>query len=233
MTLDEFIAKYYPFGFYPNGEPLPGRREEFNRRNSQLLCRNMKTDIVFIGDSIIDWWEVGSYFSKYGNVVNRGIGGECTPELVERFQCDALDLNPRVIVTLEGINDLGELLQYSKEHKIVPEELKLRKVAAIIENYKKIFEMAKLTSVQLLVCSILPIGSLDVRNRVMIEINARLERLAKEYGFEFVNLYAMLVEDDGVTLKKVHFGDDLHPHVLGYNIMAEMLYPYLDSVFGV
>ena len=43
-------------------------------------------------------------------------------------------------------------------------------------------------------------------------------------------VYGGLTEDDGLRLKQVHFGDELHPHVMGYNIMAERLKPILKEI---
>ena len=140
MTIEEYIEKYYPRGFYPDGEPLPGRREEFNRRNSVYLVNGVKPDIVFIGDSIIDWWEIQPYFSHLGTVVNRGIGGETTDSLAERFKQDAVDLQPKAIVVLEGINDLYSSYDDKDDKMTAAESEKI--IENVVSNHEKTMRLS-------------------------------------------------------------------------------------------
>ncbi len=231
MTIEEFIAKYYPRGFYPDGAPLPGRREELNRRNSQWLCNDKSIDIVFIGDSITEWWELSVYFSDYGAVVNRGVGNERTHELKERFVQDAIDLRPKVIVFAEGVNDIDDVYTMMKqsavgiEHSMVEDELE-----KICNNYRVMFSQASERKMKMAVCSVLPIGCKDERNQMILRLNEKLKALCVQYGYPYADTYNSIVADDGLTMKKFHFGDDLHPHVEGYNAMAKTLYPYLDKL---
>ena len=228
MTIEEYIKRYYPRGFYPDGEPLPGRREEFNRRNSVYLVNGIKPDVVFIGDSIIDWWEIQPYFSALGKVVNRGIGGEMTYQLVERFKQDAIDLQPKAIVVLEGINDFYPFFA-DKNNRPNPEETE-EIIKKTVNNHETFMRTSKDAGIEHIVCSILPIGCLDERNGAIIEMNGRIKALTEKYGCYYADLYGGLVEDDGLRLKQVHFGDELHPHVIGYNIMAERLMPILKKI---
>lgn len=231
MTIDEFIAKYYPQGFYPDGNPLPGRREELNRRNSQWLCNNQPIDIVFIGDSITEWWELPVYFSRYGVVVNRGVGNERTPALKERFIQDALELCPKTVVFAEGVNDIDDVYAMIRKTGVTVDcgsvEDALNEICA---NYSAMFSQAKERDISMLVCSILPIGCKDDRNELILRLNEKLKEICTQFRYPYVDTYSCVVSEDGLTMKRYHFGDDLHPHVIGYNAMANALYPYLDEV---
>lgn len=232
MTVEEFIARYYPSGLMPGGEPLPGRREEFNRRNSVYLCHGIRPDLLFIGDSIIDWWEIQAYFQKYGHCVNRGIGGEVTGELCLRFGQDCIDLHPRYAVVLEGINDIGKAWRESKE-KGFPAGWQADCEKEILSNFAALLQMAKEASLPLGICSVLPIGCRDERNEVILSLNEQLKPLAASYGADYIDLYAEVVDESGLLLlKNVHFGDELHPHVAGYDRMAKAVERTLDHVFS-
>src|ERR1700727_2805012 len=62
--------------------------------------------VVFVGDSITDYWKLADYFP--GNpYVNRGIDGQTTPEMLVRFRQDVIDLHPKVLVVLAGTNDIA------------------------------------------------------------------------------------------------------------------------------
>ena len=62
--------------------------------------------VVFFGDSITDSWQLDEYFPGKP-YVNRGIGGQTTPQMLVRFRQDVIDLQPKVVVILAGTNDIA------------------------------------------------------------------------------------------------------------------------------
>src|SRR5271155_3990819 len=62
--------------------------------------------VVFFGDSITDIWKLDEYFPGKG-YINRGIGGQTTPQMLIRFRQDVIDLAPKVVVILAGTNDIA------------------------------------------------------------------------------------------------------------------------------
>ena len=65
--------------------------------------------VVFMGDSITDIWsspQFGGFFPGKP-YVNRGIGGQTTPQMLLRFRADVIELQPRVVVILAGTNDIA------------------------------------------------------------------------------------------------------------------------------
>lgn len=65
--------------------------------------------VVFTGDSITDNWQqprFGGFFPGKP-YVDRGIGGQTTPQMLLRFRPDVIDLKPKVVVILAGTNDIA------------------------------------------------------------------------------------------------------------------------------
>src|SRR6266849_2457203 len=62
--------------------------------------------VVFFGDSITDIWKLEDYFAGKP-YINRGIGGQTTPQMLARFRQDVIDLHPQVVVILAGTNDIA------------------------------------------------------------------------------------------------------------------------------
>ena len=64
--------------------------------------------VVFLGDSITEGWSSlnPSYFEEK-SYINRGIGGQTTPQMLIRFKQDVVDLKPSVVVILAGTNDIA------------------------------------------------------------------------------------------------------------------------------
>src|SRR6187549_378092 len=64
--------------------------------------------IVFLGSSIIENWKtlVPEFFQNK-NYINRGIGGQISPQLLIRFRQDVIDLHPAAVIILAGSNDIA------------------------------------------------------------------------------------------------------------------------------
>ena len=62
--------------------------------------------VVFFGDSITDMWPISEYFPGKP-YINRGIGGQTTPQMLVRFREDVINLQPKVVVILAGTNDIA------------------------------------------------------------------------------------------------------------------------------
>src|SRR5437868_5510789 len=70
------------------------------RSDSYRLAQVKDPDrIVFIGDSHIQSWDLNQFsFGKH--VVNRGISGQTTPQMVLRFRQDVILLRPKAVVIM-------------------------------------------------------------------------------------------------------------------------------------
>lgn len=66
--------------------------------------------VVFIGDSITHFWKTScpELFAS-GDWINRGVGGNTTAMMLERFERDALSFGPSVVHLLGGVNDFIRL----------------------------------------------------------------------------------------------------------------------------
>src|SRR6266498_3061184 len=62
--------------------------------------------VVFFGDSITDIWHLDEYF-RDKPYINRGIGGQTTPQMLVRFRQDVINLQPKVVIILAGTNDIA------------------------------------------------------------------------------------------------------------------------------
>src|SRR5579871_4106049 len=62
--------------------------------------------VVFLGDSITDYWKLADYFlgKPY---INRGIDGQSTSQMLVRFREDVINLRPAVLIVLAGTNDIA------------------------------------------------------------------------------------------------------------------------------
>ena len=67
-------------------------------------------DVVFLGDSLTEGYDVKSYYPEY-NVLNRGIGGDTTFGVEKRLQVSAYDVHPKVATLLIGANNFDSMFE--------------------------------------------------------------------------------------------------------------------------
>ncbi len=100
--------------------------------------------VVFTGDSITEWWQKADPAFFAGRAyINRGISGQTTAQVLQRFRSDVIALQPAVVVILAGINDIAQ------NSGPVP----LEKTAGNIMAMAVLARQAHITPV---ICSVLP-----------------------------------------------------------------------------
>ncbi|MGG1251998.1 GDSL-type esterase/lipase family protein [Brevibacillus agri] len=212
-------------GFFSIEAAADRRRNEFDYHNEALLYHQQRIDFLFFGDSITHWWDVATFFGRSGQVlVNRGIGGDTTEHARRRFAADVVQLKPRYAVILIGINNTWALDAFSPEDRLTPEEIRHQ----VTTDVEAMVKMATEHGIQPILCSLLPTcmdrySRNHERNELVVAINARFQEIAEETGAIYVDYHSELTEADGITLRSELADDGLHPHVIGYRLMAAVL----------
>jgi lysophospholipase L1-like esterase len=117
----------------------------YHQANQQLKKQPADAKrVVFMGDSITDLWRLDEYFPGKG-YVNRGIGGQTTPQMLVRMYPDVINLKPAVMVLLAGTNDIA------RNTGPMTSEM-------IQENIMAMTELAQHHGIKVILCSILPVS---------------------------------------------------------------------------
>jgi lysophospholipase L1-like esterase len=184
-----------------------------------------KPRVVFLGDSITDGWRLNEYYGSERDFVNRGIGGQITGQMLGRMQADAIDLKPRLVLVLAGINDLGRGLA----------------VSTIENNLSMIADLAEAHHIEPMFASVLPVSDYhkDVNPQYartarlapakILELNGWLKNFCEQRHFPYVDYYSALVDKAGF-LQADLADDGLHPNAKGYRIMAPIALAAIDNV---
>ncbi|GAC1431828.1 MAG: SGNH/GDSL hydrolase family protein [Ktedonobacteraceae bacterium] len=209
------------------GVAADARRSVFDAHNESLVAKQSPVDAVFIGDSITDMWAIDAYFQgTHGVLVNRGIEGDITTVVRRRFAADVIQLRPRLVVIEIGVNNLWSLdIPLDTSHSQTQQEIE----AEIITDISAMVKDALTHSIQVALSSLAPTnipfdGNITMRNKIIQQVNERLKHIAHELqNVVFVDYHSHLVAEDGLTLRDGLADDGLHPHVIGYEIMANVL----------
>ena len=172
--------------------------------------------VVFFGDSITDIWKLADYFPGKP-YVNRGIGGQTTPQMLVRFRQDVIDLQPKVVVILAGTNDIAGNTGPMRNGDIEA-------------NYASFAELARTHGIHIVYASVLPVHNYTERSKDffaqrptsrILELNTWLKDYCGKNKIVYLDYFSSLVDDKGL-LKKDLAEDGLHPNDAGYKIMAPL-----------
>ena len=196
-------------------------------KNDNKRIRNTpKKDsrVVFIGNSITEGWDwhYPEYFKKKG-YINRGISGQTTPQMLIRFKPDVVNLNPKAVVILAGINDIaGNTGPVTIEN--------------IAENIFSMAEIALANKIEVFICSVLPAADFPWspgKNpaQKVIKLNSLLKDYCNKNKLTYVDYYSAMDNGKGGLKVPEHTAaDDLvHPNKAGYAVMEGVILKALNN----
>jgi lysophospholipase L1-like esterase len=170
-----------------------------------------ETRVVFMGDSITEFW-TKSYWNQ--TRINRGISGQTTPQMLLRFRPDVIALKPRVVVILAGTNDIaGNTGPATNE--------------MIVDNIASMAELARAHGIRVVLASVLPAAGFywnsEARPAPQIaDLNEKIKALAKSQKMVYLDYYSAMV-DERPGLKKAYSEDGVHPNEAGYKVMIALV----------
>ena len=177
----------------------------------------IEPDMIFIGDSIVEYYPLQELLGTSKTIVNRGIRGYQTRLLLENLDAhlygDAVDQ----IVLLIGTNDIG---------KDVPMNEALDNLERVIQSIARDYPLS-----QIKLLSILSVNEgEEYKQTVYIRTNEKIkewnqayEALASAYvQVDFVSIYDSLTDTEG-QLQSAYTTDGLHLSVAGYQALSEAL----------
>ena len=184
--------------------------------------------VVFFGDSITDSWKLDEYFPGKP-YINRGIGGQTTPQMLVRFRQDVINLEPKVVIILAGTNDIAG--------NTGPMQL-----GDIEADYSSLAELARVNHIKVIYSSVLPVHNYTEKSKDFFAQRSpqkilMLNNWLRSYcalatsGCVYLDYFAAMVDDKGM-LKKDLADDGLHPNAAGFKIMAPMAESAIEKVLA-
>jgi lysophospholipase L1-like esterase len=171
--------------------------------------------VVLMGDSITDFWRAGDPALFRGGIVDRGISGQTSSQMLVRFWPDVIALQPRTVQILAGTNDIAGNTGPSSEQDYE-------------NNIMAMVELARAHHIRVLLGAIPPAVSFwwtahpyrpakEIRR-----LNEWLRRYARASGAGFIDYYAQLATPAGAFRADLS-NDGVHPNEAGYRVMTQLL----------
>jgi len=187
----------------------------FKAENELVIENKAPVKLVFMGNSITEGWKLfDPNFFNSTDYVNRGIGGQTTPQMLIRFKQDVLDLKPKGVVILAGTNDIaGNTGPMS--------------IQEIYNQIESMAGLAALNKIEVFLCSVLPVYDYPWKPGLkpapkIVALNEMLKTLAGEKNYLYIDYFSEM-SDDKNGLKASLGADGVHPNEKGYEIMKRVL----------
>ncbi len=197
--------------------------EKYKKANANLSAPERgENRVVFMGNSITEMWQDAhpEFFSE-NPYVNRGIGGQTTPQMLLRFRQDVIDLRPTIVVILAGTNDIA-----GNTGPMTLEEIR--------NNIQSMVQLAKANQIFPIVCSVLPAFDYPWRpglepNIKIPKLNAMLKEMAMEEKAMYLDYFSKMA-DNRNGLPAALTTDEVHVTKAGYDIMESLVKEAIDSL---
>jgi lysophospholipase L1-like esterase len=191
--------------------------------NRTLAASGTPVRVVFMGDSITDNWIHADDGLFTGGVVDRGISGQTTTQMLARFRADVIALRPKAVHIMAGTNDVaGNTGAATME--------------TVEGNIQSMAELARAHGIKVILASIPPAAAFPWSPAMrpvpqIAALNAWLRGYAKANGFGYVDYFAALATPKG-AMKPGLASDGVHPTPQGYAIMRPLAKAAIARTLG-
>jgi lysophospholipase L1-like esterase len=169
--------------------------------------------IVFVGSSSIrKWTNLTVHFPDFP-VVNRGFGGSQLADSVNFADRIITRYHPRQVVIYAGGNDINA----GKDPEIVYGDF-----VALVTKIR-----AKLPHVRIAYISSAPNPARWAQVEKVKRLNGLAEAYCRQHGLEFINVFPLMLGQDGKPLPDIYVSDRLHMNPKGYEIWRKAVGPHL------
>lgn len=196
----------------------------YKEANEQVVPpKKGENRVVFMGDSITDLWDNDGFggFFPGKPYIDRGIGGQTTPQMLLRFRQDVVDLKPKVVIIFAGTNDISGNTG----------PMTLQQTG---DNIASMAEIAAANGIRVVIASVTPVSDTvkradgtyytQTKSRPparIVEMNKWLKSYAETHRLTYLDYYSAMVDDKGFIRDGITF-DGLHPNAKGYAIMTPL-----------
>lgn len=167
--------------------------------------------ITFMGDSITQYWGPTLKQEPFA-IVDVGVAGQQTSQMLARFQHDVIDAQPTVgVVVIDGgIND------FRVNH------------TANIDNVAAMAGAAHDAGIRVIIGSLMLADAFATQAQIE-SFNSQLITLCADNGYTYADYYDEMLNTDGTEDLDL-YKDGVHPNAEGYARMWTVLEPLLDEV---
>jgi len=201
-----------------------GKLCQYRVQNAELMKPGSTPPrVVFMGDSITEFWgrQHAAFFTQ--GKVDRGISGQTSAQMLLRFRQDVIDLHPQAVHVMAGTNDVAGNTGPST----------LQQVEG---NIASMAELARAHGIRVILASVPPAGHFPWRPElqpvpIIGALNHWMQDYAARNGFTYVDYYSATATPEG-AMKPGLASDGVHPTRQGYAVMEPLAEAAIQQALG-
>jgi lysophospholipase L1-like esterase len=190
-----------------------GKLCQYRAQNARLMKAGHSPRIVFMGDSITEFWGQQDPAFFTAGKLDRGISGQTTSQMLLRFRQDVIDLHPQAVHIMAGTNDVA-----GNTGPVTLEQIE--------GNIASMAELASAHGIRVILGSVPPVAHFPWRPQLqpadtIRALNAWIKDYAAQHGFTYVDYHGALSTPEG-GMKPGMADDGVHPTKKGYSVMEPL-----------
>ncbi|MBL6643480.1 MAG: SGNH/GDSL hydrolase family protein [Flavobacteriaceae bacterium] len=191
------------------------KMDYFDTLNKEVVLGNNSGRVVFMGNSITQGWKhyMPEMFDNQ-TYINRGIGGQTTPQMFLRFRQDVIAHKPEIVVILAGTNDIAG-------------NTPLKDLETVAGYIFSMAELANANGIKVIVSSVIPAADYPWRSGKNPDVEIpKLNQMIKDYctenNFKYLDYFSSMTNGKNGLIESYGY-DGVHPNKKGYEIMTVMV----------
>jgi lysophospholipase L1-like esterase len=196
--------------------------------NQRTQTGNGQKRVVFFGDSRAEAWPDPSG-SNY-EFINRGIGGQTTIQIRQRFDQHLRPLQPDIVILQLGINDLKTIGLFPEQKDDI--------ITNCRENITEIVKQSQDLGAVVIMTTIFPFGEVPLARKpfwsddiftAVQEVNAYIKSLADDQRVIVFDPWPILADDRGMMRPEYRI-DELHYNQKAYEKLNQEFTEFMKSL---
>ena len=196
----------------------------FDAQNKEVSLEKKEGRVVFMGNSITQGWSqyMPEMFDNQ-NYINRGIGGQTTPQMLLRFRQDVIALQPKIVVILAGTNDIAG-------------NTPLKDLETVAGYLFSMAELARAHDIKVILCSVVPAAEYPWRkgkspDTKIPQLNKMIQDYCDVNDAHYLDYFSAMTDGKNGLIESYGY-DGVHPDEDGYKVMAELVENAIDQLLN-
>ena len=198
------------------------KMEYYDAQNREVSMGNKEGRVVFMGNSITQGWTqfMPEMFDNQ-TYINRGIGGQTTPQMLLRFRQDVIALQPKIVVILAGTNDIAG-------------NTPLKDLETVAGHLFSMAELAQRHNIKVILCSVIPAAEYPWRkgknpHLKIPQLNQMIQNYCKKNSIYYLDYFSAMTDGKNGLIDS-YGSDGVHPNKIGYEVMAKLVNKAIDHL---
>ena len=196
----------------------------YDAQNKEVNLEKNKDRVVFMGNSITEGWShyMPEMFDNQ-TYINRGIGGQTTPQMLLRFRQDVIALEPKLVVILAGTNDIAG-------------NTPLKDLETVAGHLFSMAELVHENDIKVILCSVIPASEYPWRKgknpHIKIpQLNQMIQNYCDKKDHYFLDYFSAMTDGYNGLIESYGY-DGVHPDDDGYRVMSELVEKAIDQLLN-